>query len=119
MFQIMPTVRHLVKQCQLEIRDSSDLLPERAAVILNTLAALLGNCNDEIRQADADYARVLLVHLKAGGAANRARIEAETTPEFERKRAARDTKELTVELMRSLKYFLKSKAEELQLSRHL
>ncbi len=114
----MSTVRDLVRSAQREIRDSPDLLPERAAELLTRLASLLGNCNDEIRDADAAYSVVLLEAMKKETSANRARILAETSPEYQRKREARDCKELVVELVRSLKYFLRSKSEELQLSRH-
>lgn len=111
------SVRERIRSIQREIRESSDLLPERAAELLTQLTALLGNCNDEIRLADQAYALVLLQYLDADEAANRAKIRAETSPEFSRKREARDTKELVVELVRSLKYFLKSKEEEMRLSR--
>lgn len=113
------TVRGLVREMQAEIRDGADLQPDRAAELLTRLTALLGNCNDEIREADGDYALVLLKCLDSDEAANRAKIRAETTPEYQRKREARDTKELCVELIRSLKYFLKAKAEEMGLSHGL
>ena len=113
----MTTVRELVREMQREIRDTPDLSPDRASELMNRLTALLGNCNDEIREADAEYARVLLQHLESEEAASRAKIRAETTPEYLRKREARDTKELTVELVRSLKYFLRSKEEEMRLTR--
>lgn len=105
----------MIRQMQIEIRDT-DLQPDRAAELLNKLTALVGNCNDEIRVADQEYARVLLDALNAEEKANRARILAETTPQYRRKREARDTKELTLELIRSLKYFLRSKTEEMRLS---
>ena len=111
------TVRDLIKSMQSEIRDTADLLPSRAAELLTKLTALLGNCNDEIREADHAYAVVLLQFLDADEAANRARIRAETSMPFLRKREARDTKELVIELIRSLKYFLKAKEEEMRLSR--
>jgi hypothetical protein len=101
---------------QAELRDT-DVSPERACVLLAKLTALLGNCNDEIRRADAAYAVVLLRHLEGEEAANRAKIRAETTEEYERKREARDTKELVVELVRSLKYILRSQEEEMRLTR--
>jgi hypothetical protein len=101
---------------QVEIRET-DLPPDRAAELLTRLTALLGNVNDEIRMADADYALVLLKHLEADEAASRAKIRAETSPEYQRKREARDTKELVVELVRSLKYLLRSQAEEMRLTR--
>jgi hypothetical protein len=111
------TIRGFVRDIQVEVRDSSDLQPDRAADLMTKLTALLGNINDEIREADAEYACVLLQHLESEDAANRAKIRAETTPAYQRKRHARDTKELAVELVRSLKYFLRSKEEEMRLSR--
>ena len=112
------TVRALVKSYQQEILQASDLLPDRAAELLTKLTALIGNCNDAIREADCEYATVLLGHLETETKANRAKIRAEISPEYQRKREARDTKELAVELARSLKYFLKAKSDELQLSQH-
>ena len=111
------TVRGMVRLIQVEVRDTSDLQPDRAAELMNRLSALLGNCNDAIREADAAYAEVLLKCLDSDEAANRAKIRAETTPEYLRKREARDTKELAVELIRSLKYFVRSKEEEMRLAR--
>ena len=111
------SVRDWVKDIQRDVRDTPDLLPDRAAAMLTTLTALMGNCNDEIRHADADYARVLLQCLERDEAANRAKIRAEITPEYARKREARDTKELVVELVRSLKYFLRCKEDEVRLTR--
>ena len=102
---------------QREIRDTADLQPDRAANLLTKLTALMGNCADEIREADCAYAQCLLGHLQQETKANRARIVAEISPEYQRKREARDTKELVVELVRSLKYFLRSKEEEMRLTR--
>ena len=79
--------------------------------------ALMGNCQEEIRQAEYEYAVVILKYLEADEAANRAKIRAETSPEFLRKREARDMKELVTELARSLKYLLRSAEEEMRLSR--
>lgn len=110
------TIREMVKQMQVEIRDT-DLTPERARVLLTKLTALIGNTNDEIRAADAEYASILLECLNSNEAANRARIRAETSPQYARKREARDTKELVIELCRSLKHYLRSLEEEMRLSR--
>jgi len=110
------TVRELVRDIQREIRDT-DLLPDRAADLLTKLTALLGNINDEIREADQLYAMVLLAFLESDEAAARAKIRAEVSPEYQRKREARDLKELALELIRSLKYFLRAKEEEMRLTR--
>lgn len=111
------TVRELVKSFQLEIRDA-ELLPDRAAELLMQLASLVGNVNDEIREADAEYAGLLLRCLESEEKANRARIRAETSAEYRRKREARDTKELITELVRSLKYYLRAKQDEYQMAGH-
>ena len=110
------TVRELVKQYQREIQ-ATTLDADRAAVLLTKLTALLGPCNDEIREADALYAQKLLFCLDDYKSAGKARIAAETSPEFARKAEARDYKELVLELARSLKYFLRSRSEESALTR--
>lgn len=112
------TVREMVRLAQVEIRDTPDLMPDRAAELLNQLSALIGNVNDEIRDADMLYSAVLLGCLESEGKANRARIKAEMSLEYRRRREARDVKELCIELIRSLKFFLRCKADELQMARH-
>ena len=113
------TVRNMIGEIQREALSPQDMTPDRAAELLVRLTALLSNVNEEIREAEFLYAQVLLSCLASDEAANRAKIRAETTPSYLRKREARDTKELALELARSLKYFLKAKSDELQLSRHM
>lgn len=109
------TVREMIAAIQDELL--SDLQPIRAAELLVKGTSLLGNCAAEIRDADAKYNLVLLDCLKTEEKANRARIVAETTPAYARKREARDTQELLVEMIRSLKYFLRVQEEEMKLTR--
>lgn len=110
------TVRDMVRALQTEAR-TGDISPARAAQMLVELTALLGNCSEEIRHADHRYAVVLLTFLDSDEAANRAKIRAETSPEYLRKREARDTRELVIELVRSLKYLIKCAEEEMRLTR--
>ena len=112
----MVTVREMIHDMQREVRDT-DLQPDRASELLTRLSALLGNVNDEIREADMEYSGRLLMFLESEEKANRAKIRAETTPEYLRKRQARDIKELALEMIRSLKYYLRAKEEEMRLSR--
>lgn len=112
------SVRELVKGYQREVQQAADLLPDRASQLLMQLTALMGNIADEIREADSEYAVTLLHFLDTEKKANRARIRAEISPEFRRKQEARDTRELVIELTRSLKYFLRVKSEEMQASRY-
>ena len=99
------------------MRDSCDLTPDRATELLNQATSLIGNCNDELRQADQAYKQILLHCLRTVEKANRARIEAETSPQYARWQEARDVKDLTIEMVRSLKVFIRSKDEEMRLAR--
>lgn len=111
-----PTVRELVKRIQGDLRQGA-LEPDRARENLITLSALYGNCLEDIREADAAYATVLLGCLESSEKANRAKIRAETSPEHCRKQEARDTKELVLEMIGALKYLLRSLEEEMRLAR--
>lgn len=110
------TVRGMVGAIQREIRDT-DLTPERASALAAKLTALLGNCSDEQRAADMAYKRVLLECLSRHEKANRARIEAEVSTEFERAREAKDTHNLVIEMIRSLRQILRTQQEEMRMTR--
>jgi hypothetical protein len=110
------TVREMVHEIQTELR-TTDVSPSRAAELLVKLTALLGNVLQEIREADQVYAVLLLEELEKDQAANRAKIRAETSTHYLRKREARDCKELVLEMARSLKYMLRSAEEEMRLTR--
>jgi hypothetical protein len=111
------TARGMVRRIQSIVLKADELTPTKAAELETKLTALLGVVNAESREADANYNLVLLKHLESEEAASRAKIRAETTPEYARKREARDVKELTVELIRSLRHYLRTANEEMRLSR--
>lgn len=111
------TVREMIRQIQHELRPGEDVTPQRASELLVQLSSLYGNVLEEIRDADLEYARVLLRELEADQTAARARIRAETTPEHARKREARDFKELANTMIAGLKYLLKSQSDEMRLAR--
>lgn len=106
------SVRKIIEDIQNEILLKPDLNPVRASEMLVNLSALLGNINTEIRQRDMEFKKHLLECYKLEEKANRAKIIAETSPEYEAMRVAKDTKDQAIEVMRSLKYFLKSQEEE-------
>lgn len=110
------TVRDMIRDIQTEVRDS-DLQPGRAAELLAKLTALLGNCLQEIREADHEYAVLLLAYVEKDGVVSRAKIRAETSPEFLRRQEARDARELVIEMVRSLKDVVRMATEEMRLSR--
>ena len=105
------TIREIVADIQKEV-GTGDLLPGRASELLNQLSAILGNCNDEIRRTDMEYNKTLLKWFNIETKANRAKISAESTPEYEAKQVARHTRELVMEMIRSLKYYLRAKESE-------
>lgn len=109
------TIRDIIKNFQTEIRNT-DLQPERAAEILSKSAALFGNVNDVIRERSMIYNKKLLEILGNEKSVAKAKVIAETTPEFESYLEAKGTKEALLELIRSLKYFLKAKEEEYKTS---
>ena len=109
------SVREMIREAQRELR--GDLSPARACELQNTLTALLGNTNEELRESDLDYRHILLQAYKTHDTANRAKIAAETSPEYARFRQAKDTKDLCMEMIRSIRQYLRTAAEEMRLSR--
>ncbi len=105
------TIREHIMGYQNEIL-KGNLLPQRAAEILTEIAALIGNINVQIMETEISYNLVLKRCFDSEKTANRAKIEAGTTQEFREMREARNTKELAIEMMRSLKYLLKAMEDE-------
>ena len=116
--QIVPTtIRDHIKSISKEI-GSEELLPERAAELLVSAASLFGNVLEEIRKRESDYNKVLLIAYDTEQVANRARIKAVNDPSYLLLREAQDAKVLTLEIIRALKYYLKAKSDEYQVSKY-
>ena len=111
-----PTIRERISKIQRELRDGA-LTPDLTRESLVVLTALLGNVGDELRIADHEYKLILRSMLRSHDNANRARIEAEVSDEYQRLRAAKDTETLVIEMIRSCKVYLRSLDEEMRLSR--
>lgn len=86
--------------------------PHEAAKDLSTLAAVLGNLNKEIRERELIYKRILNAELSKEGAATRAKLRAEITPEYMAYREATDLEKELTETVRSLRSFLQYMREE-------
>lgn len=110
------SVRDRIAAIQKDILTGA-VTPDQARQWLMTLTALLGKVNDEQRVADHEYKLVLLGCLQGDEAANRARIRAEVTPQFQRAQEAKDTAALVLEMIRSCKVFTRSLDEEMRLAR--
>ena len=107
------SIRERIQKIQNEV-GKGNLTGPRAAELQSILSSLIGNCNDEIAQRNYEYNVVLLDFLDKEEKANRAKIKAETSPEYRVKITARNTKELCIEMIRSLKYLIRSLEEEYQ-----
>jgi len=116
----MPTaeksIRQMVREIQVECRDT-EVSPMRAAEMLTTLTALLGNIADEVRQAnlacDVKYLELFRTHE----AANRAKLFLNVTSEYARKCEAADTKEEAKQLVITLRQVLRTAGDEMRLTR--
>ena len=109
------SIRERISAIQRDLRDGA-LTPDLTRESLVVLTALLGNVQDEQRVADHEYKLVLLGALQTHEKANRARIAAEVTPQFQRAKEAKDAANLVVEMIRSCKAYLRSLDEEMRLS---
>lgn len=110
------SIRDRVRAIQVKLRDGATT-PATTRDALLMLTGLLGNVVDEERVSEHDYKLVLNGCLQGDEPANRARIRAEVTPQYQRLREAKDTKDLVLEMIRSCKVYLRSLDEEMRLSR--
>jgi len=108
----METLREMITKRQNEILDG-DLHPTRASEILTEISALYGNVLDEVKKRQIIYNKVLFDIYDEEKKANRAKLKAETTDEYENYLQAKNTEKLTLEMIRALKYFLRSKEEKM------
>lgn len=111
----MSSVREHVRHAQAAMREP-DLMPANAAGMVTMLTALLGSANQELRLREMAYKRELLQAYKTHDTANRAKIAAETSTEFEQFLEAKHIKEEIVEAIRSLKSYLRTMEEEMRLA---
>lgn len=109
------SVRELVADAQDQMLH--DLTPMQARDLLVRLTSLLGNALTEVMQADHAYGIVLLKFLESDEAANRAKIRAECSLEYIRKKEAATAHTVLLESIRSLKAYLRSSEEEMRLTR--
>lgn len=81
------------------------------------LAGRLPNIAKAVREADIAYKRVLLDAFRVEGTQNRAKLVAETQPEFAAWQEAKDTERAVMEMIRTCRSTLKSLDGEMRLAR--
>lgn len=110
------SVREMVKAIQIELLPG-DVAPARARELLMTLTSLLGSCQAEVTRTEIAFTRVLAGYLDTEGKANRAKIRAELSPEYQAREEARNVFALVTDMTRALKVILRSIEEEARLCR--
>ena len=108
-------IRDMVVDYQNKIASKDDLQPEKAAKYMTELSALLGNINDRIKETELAYNKKLLQCYESEEKANRAKILAETSQEYDDKLTAKNVKEVAIQMIGSLKYYLRAKEQEYRL----
>jgi hypothetical protein len=108
------SVRDMVGEIQRQML-TGYATPHEAAEDLVKATALMANVQKEVREADHAYAVVLLRFLDADEAAARAKIRAETSMEFMRKREAKDMGVFLEETVRTLKTLVKLEESQMRM----
>ena len=114
----MPSVTELVNTYKNQVF-KGNLSGQEAAEILIALSALLGNINQEIRERQQKYIQALRELLEMESTVAKAKIISMATPEWLMLQESKDQKEVTLELVRSLKYFIRSLKDEIEMSHNL
>ena len=91
------------------------MTPDEAAGYLTKLSALYGSVLEEISKKEATYLNVLRLAYDSTEKANRAKILAMNDPSYQDWQIARNYEKLTLELIRSIKFFLKTREQEYKL----
>lgn len=108
-----PTIRERISRIQAELGVGA-LTPDLARESLVRLTSLLGNVNDAKRRADHEYKLVLLGCMAGGEPANRAKIRAEVSEQFQAWQEWHDVSVLVLEMIRSCKKYMSSLEEEMR-----
>lgn len=109
------TVRGMLGDIQRELLESADLPPVRAQELLNAATALIFNTNEEVRKTEMAYRVVYRALLKALEKANRAKIEAECSPEYEKYREAQDMHKLAEQMIITLRGAVRLHTEQMRM----
>lgn len=107
------TVRDHVRAIQLEIL-KGNLTPLRTAELNDQAAALIGNANDALIEAEMLYNQQLQSCYRREKTANRAEVEAKTTRDYMEYQQAKHTQMELLELCRSLRKSLDVLREEMR-----
>jgi len=114
------SIRKMIDNYRKEIMDSESLTIDRASQMLVELSALIGNINDEVLDLSQVYSQKQLdIVDKEGMSIAKSNVYMQTTQEWKDLERAKGYKEVTLELIRGLKYRCRALGEEYQVSSNL
>lgn len=109
------TIREVIMDAQDQMLH--EMAPAQARDLLVKLTAWIGNALVAITETEHRYRLVLLKELSTDEPANRATIRAQVSLEYVAYQQAKNDHAALLENVRSLKQYLKSLQDEMQLSR--
>ena len=112
------TIRELIKERAEEIRNIGQVGPHRASEVLTELSSLLSSLNSEITEHEYWYHQKVVELLKEHEKANRAEIFARACPEWKELQDRKTQQKAVIEMMRALKYYLRTAEEEMKEGRY-
>lgn len=107
------TVRDRIKKAQMVLSHGTPEL-SIARDIYAELSALTGNCQDELRAADAEYDGQLFRDVEDCGSVAKGTIKSRLSPQWARKREAEDVLALNERLVKTLDRLVFSMGMELK-----
>lgn len=113
------TVREMIDEYRARLLKAKDMTGDEASLVLTELSALTGNVNEEIVAREMDFNRMLNDLLNTPDmTAAKAKIRAQASEEYEALLRAKGYLVLLTEMMRALKYRLRSLELEFQAARN-
>jgi hypothetical protein len=106
------TIREIIKEKSLKLREISSLGPMQVATELVELTSLLSSLNEYIADKRYWYNVLLEKKMQELGSAAKAKVSAEATQEWKEWNEAVVQKEALEEMIRSLKYFQRAASVE-------
>ncbi|MCK9370811.1 hypothetical protein M0R04_12955 [Candidatus Dojkabacteria bacterium] len=113
------TIRELINEYRNKLVDASSLSPDVASRTLVELTALIGNLNEEILKRKIAFNDKKLAYMIEIKSVAKAQVMAETSPEYIAYEEVKMSLDLMKEMIRGLKYYLRSQEDEYKLSKNL
>jgi hypothetical protein len=116
----MKTITDIIDEYRNRIAQSTNLSLDEASQIMVELSSLLGNINEEIREAERIYLNKFADMLNTPElSVARATILIKITPEYQRWDKAKGYEKFTLEMIRALKHRCRALHDEIEISNNI